>query len=230
MPTPRRTTVLQINADDLARVRITGLLQRDPLVEVVGATADPAEGVDLIRRLQPMLVILELALAQSSEINVAIIARSIAPRSHVLLLSDRVDRKSLSVLLNWRVHGCLLKSADADELQSAVHHVAAGNPFFSPELAADVLDMVWGQRALSDDSLRSGPTLTNRQTEILNCIRDGLRNRDIAAALGVKQRTVEAHIEQILVRLRAANRTEAVLIASRQGLLPTGDAVALRPS
>lgn len=229
MPKAHRVTVLQINADDPARARITELLQRDPLVEIVGATADPVEGVDLIRRLEPMLVMLELALAKSSEINIARITRSVAPRSHVLVLSDRVEKKSLSLLLNWRVHGCLLKSADADQLQSAVHQVAAGHPFFSPELAGDVLDVVWAQRSLIDDLPSSGPTLTNRQTEVLKCVRDGLRNRDIAAALGVRHRTVEAHIEQIFVRLRATSRTEAVLIASSQGILPPGDAVFIGP-
>ena len=219
MPRRRKITVLQIDPDELARARITKLLQQDTAIELVAACSNPAEGVNVVRQLEPNVVLLDLEVARTSTIDVVRIMRTFAPRSNVLVLSDRTDTESLSPLVKWQVLGCLIKSADAGQLQAAVHQVAAGDPFFSPELASELLGAVWKLTALSDDAQSSSRALTARQAEILKYVGDGLPNREIATGLGVKQRTVEAHIEQIFLKLRAANRTEAVLIASREGLL-----------
>ena len=223
----RSITVLLADEDTQDRQTIRCLLARDEEISVVGEAASAGEAIRHIRELEPRVVMLDIGLAQDSDIDITRVARATAPDTRILVLTKCHDIQSLNSLIVLRVSGYLLKTATANEICRATHDAAMGRAVFSPEVAHYVMGLLRGDRGDIHGRQAARTGLTARQVEVLELIGQGLRNREIAGALGIRIRTVEVHIEQILLKLGATNRTEAVLNAIKSGLLPelTGERV-----
>ncbi len=223
----RSITVLLVDEDTQDRQTMRRLLSRDEEISVVGEAGSAGEAIRHIRELEPQLVMLDIGLAQDADIDITRVARAMAPDTRILIMTKCHDIQSLNSLIVLQASGYLLKTATAHEIRSAAHDAAMGRPVFSPEVAHYVMGLLRGDRGDIHGRQAARTSLTARQVEVLELIGQGLRNREIASALGIAVRTVEVHIEQILLRLGATNRTEAVVNAIKSGLLPefTGETI-----
>ena len=216
----RSITVLLADEDTEDRQTIRCLLSRDEEISVVGEAASADAAIRHIKELQPQVVMLDIGLAQDSNIDITRVARAMAPDTRILIMTKCHDIQSINSLIVLQVSGYLLKTATAHEIRRAAHDAAMGRPVFSPEVAHYVMGLLRGGRGDIHGRQAARTSLTARQVEVLELIGQGLRNREIAGALGIGIRTVEVHIEQILLKLGATNRTEAVVNAVKSGLLP----------
>ena len=195
--------------DDHAVMRrgLASLLKTCPELEVVGEAGDGETALKRAKELQPDLVIMDLLMPRMDGAETTRRLRTQFPKIRVLVLTTSTTSDGIAQALEAGATGALLKSSELDELRTAIRDVAAGARYISDEIA---------QIMTKDPPL---PELTPRQLEILKSITRGLSNPDIACQLGISVQMVKEHMTALLLKIGAANRTEAVAIALRKHLL-----------
>lgn len=221
-----RETIRVVLVDDheLARHGVRRMLGSDTSIEVVGEAESCWSAISLITQLRPEVVILDIRLRDGSGIEVSRAAKKLAPDSKLLVLSAYDDSQYVVSMVKLGVSGYLTKSSSCEDLIKAVHCAAEGWLVFSPDIAHKVAGMLQkdggcssgdgeGEVGLEEPAKaqRSDQTLTGREAEVLQHMFRGLRNRDIAEAMGISAKTVEVHIHRILLKLGARNRSQAIL-------------------
>lgn len=205
-------------ADDhtLFREGLRSLLERRPDVEVVGETGDGREALDMIDRVRPEVAILDITMPGLSGLEVAARAKKASPGTRIVMLSMHAGEAYVAQAMRAGVAGYLLKESAAAELASALAAVTRGETYLSPAIAKHVVDgFLHGGRGEADPLAG----LTPRQREILQLIAEGKANKEIAAALGLAVKTVEAHRAQLMDRLGIHDVPGLVKLAIRAGLL-----------
>ena len=202
----------------LVREGTRQLLAQEPDLEVVGEADRGDAAVELARRLRPDVVVLDLRMPTLNGIEAArqIVAEN--PAAKVLIVSAYDDEDYILEALKAGAIGYLLKTAPGRELVSAVRSVATGAMTLQGEVSQK-LTARWRQAEAP------GPTraLSTRELEVLRLIAHGHANKEIAARLGISQRTVEGHLNNIFSKLGVASRTEAVYQAVNQRLISLED-------
>jgi two-component system, NarL family, response regulator LiaR len=200
-------------AEDHAVVRegTAELLNRAGDIEVVGEAADGLEAVELVRRLHPQVLVVDIGLPGLDGVEVTRRVRGISAETAILALTARDEDPYILAMLEAGAHGYLTKAARARELIDAVRAVASGETVLAPEVAARVL-----RRALRPVLAPANP-LTPREMEVLRAAARGLGNKQIGAELSLSPRTVQTHLTNIFTKLGVASRTEAVLRAIKEG-------------
>jgi DNA-binding NarL/FixJ family response regulator len=206
-------------ADDHSIVRrgLRGLLESAG-VAVVGEAADGLEAVRLCEDLQPDVVILDIGMPKLSGIEVADRAHRMDHRPGIIILSVHGDESYIMRALAAGARAYLLKSATDEDLLPAVRAVAAGKPYFSPAVAAVLVEdyiRQLHQRGLTD----SYDLLTDREKEVLQLLAEGRSNKEVAALLDLGLSTVETHRANLMQKLNLHNTAEIVLYAVRKGLI-----------
>jgi len=207
-------------ADDHAVVRkgLRFVLGREPAVEVVGEAGDGHEAVKLAAELKPDIAILDIAMPHLNGIEATERIVKENPRIAVLILSVHADEGYLLRTLTAGAKGYLLKESAEDDILQAVRTVAEGRPFFSPAVAATLLEdyvRQLKQRGLQD----SYELLTSREREILQMLAEGKTNKDIATLLNLSTYTVETHRANLMQKLDLHNTAELVLYAVRKRII-----------
>lgn len=189
--------------DDHAVVRegTRQLLEADSGLEVVGEAATGQEAVQLIERLGPDVVLLDLALPDINGIEVAGRLQTALPDTKVIILSAYDDADYVVAAMDAGVAAYLLKTSRGQEVIDAIHAVNQGQVILHPEVAAK----------LRRPQQREEPELTPRELEVLRLAAVGRHNKEIADQLSISVRTVEGHLSHILTKLDVASRTEAVV-------------------
>jgi DNA-binding NarL/FixJ family response regulator len=206
-------------ADDHSIVRrgLRGLLESAG-VAVIGEAADGLEAVRLCDQLHPDVVILDIAMPKLSGIEVAERAHRMERQPGIIILSVHGDESYIMRALAAGARAYLLKSATDEDLIPAVRAVAAGKPFFSPAVAAVLVEDYirrLQQRGLTD----SYDLLTDREKEVLQLLAEGRSNKEVAALLDLGLSTVETHRANLMQKLNLHNTAEIVLYAVRKGLI-----------
>jgi two-component system response regulator NreC len=206
-------------ADDHSIVRrgLRGLLESAGLA-VAGEAADGLEAVRLCEELHPEVMILDIGMPRLSGIEVAERAHRMDHRPGIIILSVHGDESYIMRALAAGARAYLLKSATDEDLIPAVRAVAAGKPFFSPAVAAVLVEdyiRQLQQRGLTD----SYDLLTDREKEVLQLLAEGRSNKDVAALLDLGLSTVETHRANLMQKLNLHNTAEIVLYAVRKGLI-----------
>jgi len=201
-------------ADDHALVRegTAELLERGGGVRVIGQAADGPEAVRLAEQLQPDVLLLDVAMPGLDGLEVTRRVRAASPRTAVVALSAHDEEPYVLAMLEAGASGYLSKSSRGHEVVQAVRSAAAGETVFSAEIASTVT-----RRALNRAT--DSTPLTSRELDVLRAAARGLPNKHIALELGMSSRTVQTHLTRIFAKLGVASRTEAVLVAMRQGLV-----------
>jgi DNA-binding NarL/FixJ family response regulator len=202
-------------ADDHPVVRegLVAMLETEPDFQVVGTAATGAEAVALVARADPDVLLLDLELPELD--GVGVLRRLTAEGARVRVIAFTVfdtDERIIGAV-EAGAAGYLLKGAPRAELFAAVRTVAAGGSLLAAVASSAVLRRVRGQVPAA------GPTLTPRERAVLEALARGLGNKQIAAQLGVSERTVKFHVSSLFAKLGAGNRTEAVTLAARAGLV-----------
>ncbi|MFF4848092.1 response regulator [Streptomyces sp. NPDC001194] len=225
MSTPADPIKVMI-ADDQMMVRqgFTVLLNAQPDIEVVGQAVDGADAVAKVAELGPDVVLMDIRMPGMGGIEATSVITA-APGSgpKVLVLTTFDLDEYVYEALRAGASGFLLKDASADQLAEAVRVVAAGEALLSPNITKRLITEFSRMGAPRAPSRARIDELTERETEVLSLIAQGLSNAEIAGHLVVAEQTVKTHVGRILVKLGLRDRTQAAVFAYETGLVrPAG--------
>jgi two-component system, NarL family, nitrate/nitrite response regulator NarL len=193
-------------ADDHPMIRTAiDVLLRDTSYELAGTAANGDEALQQVEELQPDILLLDLEMPVTGGMEVVRRLRSRGSKVRIIILTAAVDDASLMEARSLRVHGMVLKNSDPAYLLDCLDRVQAGGTWIDPELEA---------RAREREEAFGGaprPALAPRERELIRCVRQGLRNREIAKELGVTEGTVKVYLHAIFEKLGVKNRTELAI-------------------
>jgi len=182
------------------------MLLRDSDYELLDRARTAAEATKQIARLKPDLLLLDVHLPDSSGLDVLRRLKNGRSRPKVILLTAGMDEAQLLTAAELKPEGMVLKTSDPGLLIGCMDAVVAGQRWVDPEIAE--------RTRHAEDRAASAPPLTRRERELIELVRQGLRNRDIAAELGVTEGTVKVYLHAIFDKLHVDNRTELALKAA----------------
>jgi DNA-binding NarL/FixJ family response regulator len=211
-------------ADDHKVVRegTREILQKEKDLEVVGEAGDGEEAVELVKRLKPDVVIMDIAMPGVNGIEATKQIKALYPRVAVLILTAYEYDQYVFALLEAGAAGYLLKDVRGQEVIEAVRAVHAGESVLSPVVARKALDHFVHSEDKKEESPKA-QTLTDREVEVLRFAARGHGNKEIAAELDLSVRTIQAHLGNIFNKLKVGSRTEAVIVGLKNGLLSLDD-------
>lgn len=188
-------------------------------IEVAGEAANGLEAIELARRTQPDIVLLDLVMPEMDGIQAAPKIIECSPRSRVIILTSFGEEDRVLPAIRAGAQGYLLKDIPPNELVQAIREAYLGKVQLHPEVAKKLMSAVAAKegppagRAATD----SAGGLTEREREVLRLIANGLNNREIAEKLVISEKTVKTHVSNILSKLHLDDRTQAAIYALRHG-------------
>lgn len=199
-------------ADDHTIVRegLRALLAEESDFEVVGEASDGREAVALAEELAPDVVVMDLAMPTLNGVDATARIRKACPDTQVVVLSMHATAAHVRPALRAGARGYLVKGSGLGDLRKAVEAVARGEAFFSPAVAAIVLDA---------DGRADEARLTSREREVLQLVGEGRSSPEIARALGISVKTIEGHRSRLMGKLGVSNVAGLVRSAVRLGLV-----------
>ncbi len=213
-----KTKILVADDHGIVRQALRSLLERQQDMEVAGEAGDGREAVRMAEELDPLIIVMDIAMPQLNGIDAAEQVLRTSPQTKIILLSMYADEEFLTRALTVGVKGYLLKDSAELDLVRAVRAVAAGKSFFSPAIA----------QALAEDYVRqlqskglqdSYELLTPREKEIIQLLAEGKSNKEVATVLDVSPYTVETHRMHLMQKLNLHNTAEIVLYAVRKKII-----------
>jgi DNA-binding NarL/FixJ family response regulator len=184
------------------------LLESEPGIEIVGEASDGVETIEVARRLEPDILLLDLAMPRLN--GLASLATLDTTRTRVILLTAALNKSELLKAIQLGARGVVLKEAATRSLLDAIHRVNDGKYAIGPESVDDLVDAV---RRLSDQGPTQPYGLTSREVSIVRAIAAGQTNKDIADELGISLQTVKHHLTSIFNKTGVSSRLELALFS-----------------
>lgn len=209
-PAGERIRVLIVDDHDMLREGLAMFLKAFPDMEMVGEAANGQEAIDRCRALSPDVVLMDLVMPEVDGVQAIATIHAERPATAVIALSSFGEERLVRAAMEAGALSYLLKNVSAESLAEAIRLARAGLSSLSPEASAA---LVAGRGASAP-----GDDLTPREREILSQLIDGRTNAEIAARLGLSLYTVKNHVRNLLGKLGANSRTEAVSLALQRGL------------
>jgi DNA-binding NarL/FixJ family response regulator len=203
-----RITVVLVDDHAVVRTGLAQLLSGAHDIEVVGQAADGAEAIEVVRATRPDVVVMDLQMPGMDGVDATRVIVSEGLGSEVVVLTSYSDSARIVAALDAGAVGYLLKDADPEDVLDGVRAVSRGESPIHPRVARQLLTT----RA---EVPGSAVTLTTREAEVLELVRTGLANKQIARRLGISERTVKAHLTSVFQRIGVADRTQAAIWAER---------------
>jgi two-component system, NarL family, response regulator LiaR len=209
-------TIRIVLADDhvLLRQCLRALLEEEPDLEVVGEANTGHEAVDVVRRKQPDVVLMDLLMPDLDGISATQTIHSQQPAIRILVLSS-LDEETVVAAVRAGASGYMRKNVSIEVLVQSIRAAAAGNVQFSPAAAARLVQEF--HRPV-DEPDRPTP----RELEVLELVSQGLANKEIGSRLAISEKTVKSHIHSLLGKFGLESRTQAAIYATRVGLVSAG--------
>ena len=203
---PASIRVLCVDDHPIVLDGLSGVLNLQPDLRVVGTATTGAEGVALFRGLQPDVVLLDLRLRDITGFEVMQQILQIDPEGHIVVLSSLEGDADIERALAIGARGYIVKGATRDELARAIRTVHAGRRYIPSDVAATMAEYF------------SSEKLTPREGSVLRLMAQGKKNKEIGSELAIAEDTVKMHVKNILAKLGVDDRTEAAMVALRRGI------------
>jgi DNA-binding NarL/FixJ family response regulator len=204
-----QTKIRVFSVDDhpLLREGIAAIIDNQPDMSMVAQAATGSEAIQMFRQHQPDVTLMDLRLPDISGIDALGAIRAEFPEARIIMLTTFEGDVEIQRSLKAGARGYMLKSTPPKDLVEMIRHVHIGKKGIPQQIAAHLAEH------FSDEAL------TEREIEVLSHIAGGNRNRDIAERLFISEETVKVHIKHIMEKLGASDRTQAVAIAIRRGII-----------
>jgi len=199
--------VLVVDDHVVVRAGLKALLDSEADMRVVGEAANEDEALKVFATLEPDVTVMDLRLPNSSGLDVVNRLHQKWPNAHIVMFSSFTREEDIYSALKTGVCSYIRKGAPASELLQAIRAAATGKRYISSDIGQQLVDH------LAQDDLSA------REREVLQLMFDGRSNREIATALGISEHTVNIHTRNVMGKLGATRRTEAIATALRKGII-----------
>lgn len=215
------TTIVLADDHQIVRQGLCALLESESDFSIVGETGDGLEAVDLIDRLQPDVLVVDLMMPGLNGLEVTRQAGKRSPRTRIVILSMHADEAYVLEALRNGARGYVLKDASMADLVRAIREVTIGKHFLSPPLSERAIE-IYKQRA-ETVVLDRYEMLTNREREVLHLLAEGYSYKEMGVRLSISPRTAETHRTNLMRKLDLRTQTDLIRYALRRGILPMGE-------
>jgi DNA-binding NarL/FixJ family response regulator len=202
-----RIRVLGVDDHPLLNEGIAAIITSQPDMQLVAQASSGREAIQKFREHRPDITLMDLRLPDMTGIDAMIAIRTEFPEARIIMLTTFEGDVDIQRALQAGARGYMLKSMPPKDLVAVIRQVHAGKKRIPSEVAARLADHLGEE------------DLTSREMEVLRLVADGSRNRDIAEKLFISEETVKVHIKHIMEKLGASDRTQAVAIAVRRGII-----------
>jgi DNA-binding NarL/FixJ family response regulator len=196
-------------ADDhyIVRLGLIALIKTEPDMEIVAEAADGAQAFEMFCKSQPDLALLDMRMPVKTGVQAASEIRARFPEARVIMLTAFDGDEEIHKALEAGAQGYVFKNSSGEKLIPALRAVVAGQRWIPKEVATRL------------SSRKSFEELTGRELQVLQELAKGLANKEIAGTLNITEYTVKDHLKNVMAKLRAADRTEAVMKAIQRGII-----------
>lgn len=221
-------TVLIADDHSLLRRGLVKLLEMEPGIRVVGQALDGTQAVDLAKKLQPDVILMDINMPGLNGIEATRSITHDVGKIPILALTIHDDEEYIAEMIRAGACGYILKDSDLSHVVQAIERVANGESFFPSDLMARVMNR-FHQLIMQHNSveqkfyLNLDQGLTKREYEVLQCIVNGMSNKECAQYLFISEKTVKNHVTNLLRKLGAEDRTQAAVYAVQHGIVKAGD-------
>jgi DNA-binding NarL/FixJ family response regulator len=195
------------------------LAHHEPSLDLLGVAGDGDHAVQLALQFEPQVVLMDIQMPRLNGIEATRRIKRAVPHVQVVIWTVFGDDQHVFEAIKAGAVGYLLKDSPTEEIVEGIHAAARGESLLHPAVAARVIQEFQRLRAAAEDAPDLICELTARETEILRLMAEGKRNREIADALFLSEKTVKNYISSILFKLQVNSRTEAALLAVKRGLI-----------
>ncbi|MGE3075423.1 MAG: response regulator [Dehalococcoidia bacterium] len=207
--------VVVVDDHPVVRTGLKAVFSTTPGIEQVGEGSSGVEAVQLAERLLPDVLVMDVNMPEMDGIEATRQVVATSPSVAVLVLTMHDDDDTVFAAMRAGARGYLLKGSEQEEVTRAILSVANGDAIFGPAIADRVLKFFAAPQQSREQVF---PELTGRELEVLGLVAGGMSNSGIARQLMLSQKTVANHVSNILNKLQAADRAEAIVRARRAGL------------
>ncbi|HLZ59564.1 MAG TPA: response regulator transcription factor [Ktedonosporobacter sp.] len=209
--------LLIIDDHEMVREGLKAILMAEPDFSIVGDAANAAQALELVERLQPDILLLDVRLPDASGVEVCRTVTERFPKTAVIILTTFTDDELVAQCVQAGARGYIVKDIERFDLKRSIRAVARGEGAIDSKAAVAVLAQLRRSPQINHES--SPEPLSSQQLVILRLVAQGLSSREIATQLYLSENTVKSYVQEILHRLGVKNRTEAVMVAVKQGWL-----------
>ena len=212
-------TIVLIDDQAIVRAAFKSLLERTPHFKVVGDAGDARAGIELVQKLRPDVVVLDITMPGLSGIDAVVPLKKASPHSRVLMASQHEGMKFVQQALQAGADGYLSKDSEPEELALAIESVRRGDSYLSPKVANGIMARAVRGEAPAQGDSNTLTVLTPREREVFQLLAVGKANKEVAAMLGLSLGTVKKHRENLQRKLDCHSAAELARLAIREGLL-----------
>lgn len=208
--------IVIVDDHEMVREGLKAILMNEPDFSIIGDAGNAAQALELVERLRPDIVLLDVRLPDASGIEVCRTITTQFPETSVIILTTFTDEQLVAQCVQAGARGYIVKDIERFDLKRSIRAVARGEAAIDTKAAVAVLAQL--RRTLPQQEQSVEP-LSSQQLAILRLVAQGLSSREIATQLYLSENTVKGYVQEILHRLNVKNRTEAVMMAVKQGWL-----------
>ncbi|GAC1363312.1 MAG: response regulator transcription factor [Ktedonobacteraceae bacterium] len=213
--------ILLVDDHEMVREGLKAILMEEPDFSIVGDAANAEQALALVERLRPDVALLDVRLPGTSGIEVCRIVAERFPQTAVIILTTFTDEDLVGQCIQAGARGFIIKDIERFELKRAIRAVARGEAAIDTKTAATVFAQLRRvpRQTSAEPAVVFPEPLSAQQLVILRLVAQGLPSREIATQLYLSENTVKGYVQEILHKLGVKNRTEAVMVAVKQGWL-----------